>query len=261
MTKFSATARAGVVAVLTMAGAAGAQDLPDTLVIGTEGAYPPFNFTESDGSVTGFEVDLANAMCAQMEITCEWVTQDWDGIIPGLQAQKYDAIIASLYITDERREVIAFSDKYYQVPSRFVVPEGSALEISAEGLSGAVVGTQRATSFERYMNANMPDVDLRLYGTMDEAYLDLTSGRLDAVIGDVVAIQDGFLGTPDGTGFELRGPEFTDPEFFGYGAGVGVRQDDQHIADAFSDAIEALRENGTYQDISEKWFGLDVYGG
>lgn len=261
MKTFLASTVWGAVAAVTLAGAAVAQELPETLVIGTEGAYPPFNYTASDGSVVGFEIDLGNAMCAQMNVTCTWVTQDWDGIIPGLQAQKYDAIIASLYITDERRKVIAFSDKYYNVPSRFVVPEGSNYEISAEGLAGAVVGTQRATSFERYMTAEMPEVDVRLYGTMDEAYLDLTSGRLDAVLGDVVALQDGFLSKPDGAGFELRGPEFTKPEYFGYGAGVAVRQDDQAIADAFSEAIKALREDGTYQEISQKWFGLDVYGG
>ncbi|MBM1816704.1 lysine/arginine/ornithine ABC transporter substrate-binding protein [Pseudosulfitobacter pseudonitzschiae] len=255
-----AAALSGAIAALTFAFSAAAQDLPDALVIGTEGAYPPFNFTESDGNVAGFEIDLGNAMCAHIKVECTWVTQDWDGIIPGLQAKKYDAIIASLYITDERRKVIAFSDKYYNVPSRFVVATDSTLDISADGLSGAIVGTQRATSFERYLTAEMPDVEVRLYGTMDEAYLDLGSGRVDAVLGDVVALQDGFLGTPEGAGFELRGPEFTNPEYFGYGAGVAVRQDDQAIADAFSEAIRALRENGTYQEISQKWFGLDVYG-
>ncbi|MDD9721908.1 lysine/arginine/ornithine ABC transporter substrate-binding protein [Sulfitobacter sp. PR48] len=255
-----AAALSGAITALTFAFSAVAQDLPDALVIGTEGAYPPFNFTESDGNVAGFEIDLGNAMCAHIKVECTWVTQDWDGIIPGLQAKKYDAIIASLYITDERRKVISFSDKYYSVPSRFVVATDSNLDISADGLSGAIVGTQRATSFERYLTAEMPDVEVRLYGTMDEAYLDLASGRVDAVLGDVVALQDGFLGTPEGAGFELRGPEFTNPEYFGYGAGVAVRQDDQAIADAFSEAIKALRENGTYQEISQKWFGLDVYG-
>jgi lysine-arginine-ornithine-binding protein len=261
MTRLLVSALAGAIMAAAAAGGAAAQGLPEKIVIGTEGAYPPFNYTESDGSVAGFEIDLGNAICAHLEITCEWVTQDWDGIIPGLEARKYDAIMASLYITDERREVVGFSDKYYAVPSRFVLPAASDLEISAEGLSGAVVGTQRATAFERYLTANMPDVDLRLYGTMDEAYLDLASGRVDAVLGDVVAIQGGFLSTAEGEGFELRGPEFTDPEYFGYGAGVAVRKEDQAIADAFSEAIKVLRENGTYQEISNKWFGLDVYGG
>lgn len=251
----------GVALASLSALAAQAQDLPESLVIATEGAYPPFNYTDSNGDVQGFEVDLGNAMCAQMEVECEWVTQDWDGIIPGLLAQKYDAIIASLYITDERREKIAFSDKYYKVPARFVVPKDSDQEISAEALDGVVVGTQRATSFERFINDNMPGVDLRLYGTMDEAYLDLDSGRIDAILLDVVAVQDGFLSKPEGEGFELRGPEYTGSEWFGYGAAVGVRQEDQAIADAFSAAIEVLRDDGTYAEISDKWFGMDVFGG
>ncbi|MEO3433756.1 lysine/arginine/ornithine ABC transporter substrate-binding protein [Inquilinus sp. CAU 1745] len=237
-----------------------AQDIPDTVTIGTEGAYPPFNFIDEQGEVAGFEIDLANAMCAHLEIECEFVVQDWDGIIPGLLAQKYDAIIASLYITDERREQIAFSDKYYKVPARFVVPADSDIEISAEGMEGMVVGTQRATSFDRFMRDQFPEVDLRVYATMDEAYLDLASGRVDAVLGDVVAISEGFLKTPDGEGFEFRGPEFTGSEWFGYGAGVGVRKEDAGLADAFSEAIAALRADGTYQEIADRWFGFDVYG-
>lgn len=238
-----------------------APDLPDRLLIVTEGAYPPFNATRPDGTVEGFEVDLGNAMCAQIGIECEWVTQSWDGIIPGLLAQQYDAIIASLYVTEERKQQILFSDKYYQVPARLVVPTDSELEISPEGLDGAIIGTQRGTTFERFITDNMPDADLRLYGTMDEAYLDLSSGRVDAVMGDVVALKNGFLDQPEGAGFEMRGPDYTDPQWFGEGAAVAVRQGQEPIADAFSAAIQALRDDGTYQEISDKWFGVDVYGG
>lgn len=238
-----------------------AQDLPKKLTIGTEGAYPPFNSLAADGKVQGFEIDLANEMCSRMQVKCNWVVQDWDGIIPGLLAQKYDAIIASLYITDERKKKIAFSEKYYQVPSRFVVPKDSKVEISAEGLSGKVVGTQRATSFERFMKEKMPGVELRVYATMDEAYLDLQAGRTDAVMGDVVALSKSFLKKEGGDAFEFRGPEFTGAKWFGYGAGVAVRKEQSNIADAFSKAIKDIREDGTYQKLSEKWFGFDVYGG
>lgn len=247
--------------IAATAPAALAQDLPDTLTIGTEGAYPPFNYLDSEGNPQGFEIDLANEMCNRLEIECNWILQDWDGIIPGLLAQKYDAIIASLYITDERKEKIAFSDKYYKVPARFVVPKNSDFEISPEGLAGKVVGTQRATSFERFMKDNMPNVELRVYATMDEAYLDLPAGRVDAIMGDVVALSEGFLKKPGGDAFEFRGPEFTGAKWFGYGAGVGVRKEESHIADAFSKAIKELRADGTYQKFSEKWFGFDVYGG
>lgn len=254
-------AAAGLIfAALAFAAPASAQELPDPLRIATEGAYAPFNYLDDQGNVQGFEVDLARAMCEQMGANCEFVVQDWDGIIPGLLAQKYDAIIASLYITDERRERIAFSDKYYQVPARFVVPKSSELEITPEGLEGAVVGTQRATSFERFMRDEMPEIDLRVYATMEEAYLDLQSGRIDALMADVVAASEGLLKTPEGAEFEFRGPEYTGAEWFGYGAGVGVRKEDAHIAEAFSKAIAELRANGTYQEIAEQWFGFDVYG-
>ena len=247
-------------AALLLAAPAAAQELPNPLRIATEGAYAPFNYLDDQGNVQGFEIDLARAMCDELGANCEFVVQDWDGIIPGLLAQKYDAIIASLYITDERRERIAFSDKYYQVPARFVLPKSSTLEITPEDMKGAVVGTQRATSFERFMRDEYPNVDLRVYATMEEAYLDLRSGRVDAIMADVVAASEGFLKTPDGEGFEFRGPEFAGAKWFGYGAGVGVRKEKAYIADAFSEAIAKVRTNGTYQKISDKWFGFDVYG-
>lgn len=247
-------------ASLLFATPAVSQEVPDPLLIATEGAYAPFNYLDPQGQPQGFEVDLALALCKEIGVTCEFVIQDWDGIIPGLLSQKYDAIIASLYITDERRERIAFSEKYYQVPARFVVPAASDLEITPEGLQGAVVGTQRATSFERFMRDELPGIDLRVYATMEEAYLDLSSGRVDAIMGDVIAVSEAFLGSPDGQGFEFRGPEYTGAEWFGYGAGVGVRKEEQHIAEAFTAAIAAIRADGTYQEIAERWFGFDVYG-
>lgn len=254
------TAAGLILATLLLATSASAQEVPDPLRIATEGAYAPFNYLDDQGEVQGFEIDLARALCSELGANCEFVVQDWDGIIPGLLAQKYDAIIASLYITDERRERIAFSDKYYQVPARFIVPESSTLEISPEGMDGVVVGTQRATSFERFMRDEMLGIDLRVYATMEEAYLDLNSGRVDAIMADVVAASEGFLDTPDGEGFEFRGPEFTGAKWFGYGAGVGVRKEEAHIAEAFSQAIAAIRADGTYQEIADRWFGFDVYG-
>lgn len=248
---------AGVVAALTISGPAAAED---TLRIGTEGAYPPFNQIGPDGELEGFDIDIANALCEEMNRDCEFVTQDWDGIIPGLLARKYDAIIGSLYITEARKEKITFSDKYYQTPARFVVPSDSDIEITDEGLSDLTIGTQRGTSFERMMRDQHPDVELRVYGSFDEVYQDLVTGRVDAVIDDVVSIKDNLLSREAGDEYEMRGPEFTNPEWFGYGAGVAVRHEDAHVAEAFSEAIAALREDGTYQEIADEWFGFDVYG-
>lgn len=246
--------------LLLVIGPAQAQELPDPLVVATEGAYPPYNYVDSEGNIKGFEIDLAKAMCDEIGANCKFVTQDWDGIIPGLLAKKYHAVIGSLYITDSRKEKIYFSDKYYQTPARFVVPKSSDVEVTKEGLANMTVGTQRGTSFERMMRDQFPNVELRVYASFDEVYQDLRSGRVDAVIDDVVSANEHLFDGNDDSPFEFRGPEFTNPEWFGYGAGVGVRKENAYIADAFSEAIATLRENGTYQEISNEWFGFDVYG-
>jgi lysine-arginine-ornithine-binding protein len=244
-------------AALILATGAGAGE---KIRIGTEGAYPPFNFVDKDGRVQGFEVELGNAMCEVMKAECEWVVQDWDGIIPGLQAKKYDAVIASLYITDDRKKKIDFSKKYYQTPGRFVARKGANIEISAAGLKGKIVGLQRATSFERFMNATYPDVELRLYATQDEVNLDMIAGRIDLVLADTLALLEGFLKQPDGKDFEFTGPAFSDPRYFGYGAGVAVRKDSGDLVDKFNKAIDQLRADGTYDKIRAKWFDVDIYG-
>jgi lysine-arginine-ornithine-binding protein len=241
--------------------AAGAQaELPATIKVGTEGAYAPFNFVDEQGQPQGFEIDLANALCEKMAIKCEFVVQDWDGIIPGLLAKKYHAIIASLYITEERRQQIAFSDKYYQTPGRFVVAKDSTIEITPEALAGKAIGTQRATSFERFLRHQFPQADIRVYATFDEAYLDLEAGRVDALVGDVVAVSEAFLKTDAGANFEFRGPSYSGKEWFGEGAGVGLRKDDTELLEAFNTAIRAVRDDGSYEALIKKWFGFDVYG-
>ena len=184
MRKLTITAVAAVLAVAV----AGASAKEWTKVrIGTEGAYPPFNYIDSNGKVQGFEIDLANALCEKMAVECEYVVQDWDGIIPGLLAKKYDVIIASLYITDERKEKIDFTQRYYKTPGRFVVKKGTTLDISEAGLKGKVIGVQRATAFERFLRDTYPGLDLRVYATQDEVNMDLVAGRLDAQMADVVA--------------------------------------------------------------------------
>lgn len=251
----TALAALAVVALATAVPAA------EKIRIGTEGAYPPFNFVDSAGQVQGFEVDLGNAMCKVMKVDCEWVVQDWDGIIPGLQSKKYDAIIASLYITDERKEKIDFSNKYYQTPARFVARKGAGIEISDAGLKGKVVGLQRATSFERYMNAEHPGVELRLYATQDEVNLDMSAGRIDLVLADTLALLEGFLKKPVGKDFEFIGPSLSDPRYFGYGAGVAVRKGSGDLVERFNAAIAQIRADGTYETIRKKWFDVDIWGG
>ncbi|MBQ0755561.1 MAG: transporter substrate-binding domain-containing protein, partial [Amphritea sp.] len=155
----------------------------DKIRIATEGAYAPFNMVDSSGELIGFDVEIAKALCAQMKADCEIVAQDWDGIIPGLRARKYDAIIASMSITEERMRVVDFSEKYYSNVLAFVTADGSSVVVTKEGLKGKTVGAQRATIAGQYLEDNLGDVvDVKLYDTQDNAYLDLTSGRLDALL-------------------------------------------------------------------------------
>ena len=230
--------------------------------VGVEGAYPPFSWIEPDGTLKGFDIDIALAICAEMNAECELVPQDWDGIIPALLANKYDAIIASMSITEERKKKVSFSDKYYSTPAKFVRKKGSGIEINRDSLAGKTVGVQRATIHENFVNDNYGDiVEIKGYGTQDEAYLDFTAGRLDLLLADSVALEEGFLKTDAGKDAEFVGPDFTDPKWFGDGAGIAIRKSDTDLQKMLNDAIAAIRANGTYKKINDKYFGFDVYGG
>ncbi len=222
-----------------------------------EGAYPPFSSTEASGEVVGFDIDIANALAAEMGMEATMVKTDWDGIIPALLEGKCDAIIASMSITDERKQVIDFSAKYYNSPAAFIGAEG----MMADALDGKVVGVQRGTIHQDFMEGEFPNVELRLYGSQDEVYLDLAAGRIDAAMGDSIAMDDGFLSTDEGAGYSFFGQMYSVPKYHGEGAGVGVRQEDTELRDAFSAAILAVRASGEYAAINDKYFEIDIYGG
>ena len=255
-------AAAALAAFGLSASIASAQDVR----IGTEGAYPPFNWIDENGELQGFDVDIARALCDAAGFTCEFVVQDWDGIIPGLIAKKYDAIVASMSITEERAQVVDFTDPYYNTPAKFIAAEDFDTEIpddtaaANEALAGMVVGVQRATIHENFITDNFPDVDLKSYATQDEANLDLANGRLDLILADSVALDEGFLKTDMGQGFKFVGPDYTDARWFGDGAGVAVRQGEDELRDALNAALAQILEDGTYQAINEKYFDFNVYG-
>jgi arginine/ornithine transport system substrate-binding protein len=233
----------------------------DKIRIGVEGAYPPFSFVDPEGKLGGFDIDIANALCAAMKIECELIKSDWDGIIPSLLARKFDAIIASMSITEERKQKVAFTNKYYQTPAKFVRNKGSGIEISKEGLKGKTVGVQRATIHDSYLTDNYGDVvDIKRYGTQDEAYLDMGAGRLDLLLADSIALLDGFLKTEAGKDFEFVGPDLRDAQWFGEGAGIAIRKEDEDLRELFNKAIDAIRADSTYKTIQDKYFDFDVYG-
>jgi lysine-arginine-ornithine-binding protein len=227
----------------------------------TEGAYEPFNFVDKDGKLRGFDVDIANALCERAKVKCTLVAQDWDGIIPGLLARKYDAIVASMSITEERKQKVDFTDRYYKTPARFVTRKGSGLQITREGLKGKSIGVQRATIHANYLQDNYKDVvSVKQYDTQENANIDLANGRLDGVLADSIVMLFGFLQKPEGKGFEFVGPELTDPKWFGDGAGIAVRKEDQDLKQLLNRALAEIRRDGTYKKINDKYFPFDIYG-
>lgn len=240
--------------------AASAADGPSKLRIGVEGAYPPFSEVGPDGKLKGFDIDIANALCARMKVQCTLVQQDFDGMIPALSARKFDAIVASMSITPERQKSVLFTDKYYQTPARLVAKAGAAFEATPAALKGKRIGVQRSTIHDRYASDKFIGAEIVRYTKQDEVYLDLAAGRIDATLADSVATDVGFLKTPQGKGFAFFGPLYTEPSYFGIGAGIALRKSDAALAARFNDAIRAIRADGTYQQIAERYFNFDVYG-
>ena len=227
--------------------------------IGTEGAYPPFNYFDSNNELQGFDVDIAKALCAEMKVECEFVAQDWDGIIPALLANKYDAIIASMSITEECMKQVDFTAKYYSTPPALIAPKDTALtETSPEALAGKTIGAQSATTHATFLEDVYKGSTIKLYGTQDEANLDLASGRLDAVAADSVVLGE-WLKTADGGCCKMVGAMKNDPKYFGEGAGIAVRKEDGDLKEMINKALAAILANGTYKAINDKYFDFSVY--
>ncbi|MFO8033537.1 MAG: ABC transporter substrate-binding protein [Desulfohalobiaceae bacterium] len=258
MTRILKTTLLAFLGIFLLAGAAQAQE---KVRIGTEGAYPPFNYTDNEGNLKGFDIDIAKALCDAADLECEFVTQSWDGMIPALLAKKYDAIIASMSITEERKQKVDFTDKYYQTPARFVKHKDMDLEINKEELEGLTVGVQRSTVSANFINDNFDEIlDIKSYDTQEEANMDMVSGRVDLLFADAVVLQTGFLDEEEGQDYEFVGPGYTDKEWFGEGIGIAVRKGEDELRQTFNQAIQDIREDGTYQEINEKYFDFDVYG-
>ena len=245
-------------ALLTL-GVAQAQE--KVLKLGTEGAYPPFNNLTADGKIEGFDIDIGNALCEQMKVKCEWVTQDWDGIIPALQAGKFDAIIASMSITPERAEKVDFSNKYSNTPSALAAPKDTTLKgVTKEDLAGKTIGVATSTTHFNYASQTYTDSTVKGYPSSPEEQLDLANGRLDAIQDDIVVLSQ-WLDSPDGACCKILGTPDPQPvEIFGPGAGIAVRKGDKELVDKLNAAIAAIRANGKYKEINDKYFKFDVYG-
>jgi polar amino acid transport system substrate-binding protein len=223
----------------------------DKLRIGTEGAYPPFNTIDKNGQVAGFDVDIARALCAEMKAECSFVTQDWDGIIPGLLARKYDAIVASMSITEERKRAVAFTDAYYSNSLSLIAREGATIDTAK--LGDYALGAQRATIAADHAGKLAGD-DAKLYDTQENAYLDLASGRIDVLVTDTLPGYD-WLQSPQGKGFAFVGDKIDIDDKIG----IALRKGDDDLRKRFNAALKAIVDNGTYAEINARYFPFSIY--
>ncbi|MGO3119825.1 MAG: transporter substrate-binding domain-containing protein, partial [Moraxellaceae bacterium] len=225
-----------------------ASEAPLDLKIATESSFKPFSYTDAEGNLIGYEIELVNALCEEMNAKCEVISQDWDGLIPGLNAQKFDAAIAGMSITPERKEVVDFSDPYFHSGIILIGKKGD--DISVDELAGQPIASQRSTVSSQYLQNEHDDADIKLYDTQDNAYLDLTSGRVRALMSDKVVGVD-WLKTEAGQEYEIKGDEIsTDDDAMG----IAFRKGDPLVA-KFNTALAELKDNGTYDQITGSYFG------
>ncbi len=252
----------------------------DKIKIATEGDYPPWNYKDASGNLVGFEIELAKELCTRMNAICEIIPQKWRGIIKGLNAGKYDAIMAAMSITEDRKKLVTFSRNYAGTPNVFVVrkdnplanfrtdlkqltfndinpAEQAALDAIFKAFKGKIIGVQVATTHAKFADQYMGDrAEIRIYDFQHTIDLDLYQGRLDAVIGDFAYWQP-LIKSEQGKDYKIVGPHMTGGPF-GEGVGVAVRKKDQDLADMFSRAIEDTIKDGTIKKLAVQWFGYDA---
>jgi lysine-arginine-ornithine-binding protein len=236
------------------------------LTVAVEGAFPPYNEVGPDGSLQGFDVDFAQAVCAKIDADCELVKQDWDGMIPGLLAKKFDVIISSMGILPEREEKIDFTIPYYQAPTALVALKSLGLKPGADGypdpesLAGKKIGVQRATAYESWARDKWSKADIVVYDSAESADLDMRNHRLDARFDDYVLLSAGIMKDDGGNKYERIGKIYTESEMGSKGEGIALRKGNDALKASISKAILDMRADGTYKAINDKYFDFDIYG-
>ncbi len=222
--------------------------------------YPPFAAPDAAGNWVGWEVEIIDAVCEAAGLDCVLTPTAWDGIIPALVSGRIDAIMASMSINEDRLQTIDFSDPYYNTPSVIVGQRSMEMDATPEGLAGMVLGVQVSTIHQTYAQAYFEGAsEMRTYQTQDEANQDLAAGRIDATQADSLAMED-FLATDAGACCEIKGTVAQDDAILGTGVGAGVRKGDDALREALNAGIAAILENGTYDEITARYFANSIYG-
>ena len=242
-----------ILVLLTGAPAFGEDAARETLRIGVDPAYPPFSDIDDADRLTGFDIDIALALCARMKAECTFVRQDWEGLIPALRAGRFDAIVSSMSITEKRRRLVAFTERYYSSGVRFVARKGSGFD--PEDPAGRTVGAMRATIASDWLEDNRSKfAGIRLYTDQEALDRALVEGRVDAAFGDALGFWK-WLGSPEGEGFAYAG----DPYRLDEGIGIAVRKEDDALRRRLNRAIRAILADGAYKTINARYFPFSIY--
>jgi arginine/ornithine transport system substrate-binding protein len=228
--------------------------------VGVEGNYPPFSKMGADGKLSGFDIDIALAVCAQIKAECTLVQQEWDGMMPALRARKFDMIVASMTITDERRKAADFSDPYYDVPSRFVARAGAFKDHSAQSLAGKKIIVLRNSPRAKHVADHYKSSEVLLVNKETDIYLELVAGRGDIGFGSSVVSGEAFLKKPEGKGFAQVGT-MVRLEAGGGGVGIAFRKGEDVLRERVNAALKAIKANGSYKKLADQYFDFDVSGG
>ena len=229
---------------------------------GVDPSYPPFETKQPDGSLSGFDIDLGNALCAQLQVKCIWVEQSFDGMIPALKARKFDAILSAFSATEVLRQQVDFSNKIYTAPSSLVARKNSGLLPTPQSLEGKSVGVVQGSLHESYAKTQWgrQGVNILSYQTQDQVFSDLINGRLDAAFQASVQADIGLLQKPQGQDFSFAGDPITDKSIIGDGVAIGVRKNQTQLREQLNAAIAGIRQSGQYDLIAKQYFNFDIYG-
>ncbi len=217
----------------------------NTITFGTEPQYKPFEFKNDKNEIVGFDIDLAKALCAELNKTCAFKDQAFDSLIQSLKFKQFDAIISGMDVTDARKKIVDFVGPYLENSAAFV---GKSGESSLE--TAKTVGVQNGTTFQKYLKAKAPQYTLKPYKDIQQAVLDLKNGRIDLVFSDTPVLED-WLKTEKGLGFV--GDKVVDTEFFGVGYGIAVNKDNKALTEELSKALKAIKEKGLVDELYKKW--------
>ena len=238
----------------------------ETLRVGMECTYAPFNFRDADGELMGYDVDVAKGVAGIIGAELEFVCQQWDGMIPALLANKFDLIIASMSITEKRLEKMDFSDTYRISVGRLVGRKNAGWELFddagnpiPENFAGLKVGLERATTYSDWFENELPEAEVVLYDSNEALYLDLVNGRTDMIMTNPMKAYLRFLSQEDGGGFEFVSPQIDEKKYFGIGVGIGLRKGNDELKARLNDAIKTLTDDGSLERYALQYFPFAIH--